>query len=96
MLAWHVDPDESECGFSPHRDRQPDVASSTFREDGMAMYTSCWIPLTDATTDNSCLYMIPSQFDPGYKDGDVEEKDPLSRALPNKEAYQRLVRNFSL
>jgi hypothetical protein len=90
MLAWHVNPDSEETGFSPHRDRQPEVASKTFREDGMAMYTTCWMPLVDATTDNSCLYMIPSKFDPGYIEGDIEEKDPLSRALPTKEAYQNI------
>ena len=29
----------------------------------MAKYTTCWVALTDAMPDNSCLYVIPSKFD---------------------------------
>jgi hypothetical protein len=25
MLAWHIDPQKNQVGFSPHRDRQPDT-----------------------------------------------------------------------
>ena len=25
-----------------------------------------WLPLTDATLDNSCLYCLPAQHDPGH------------------------------
>ncbi len=90
MLAWHVDPRRSESGFSPHRDRQPDDARATFREDGMAMYTTCWVALTDATPENSCLHMIPKKCDPGYTEGDKEDVDPMAAALPTKEAYQHI------
>ncbi|QDZ17755.1 putative phytanoyl-CoA dioxygenase [Chloropicon primus] len=91
MLAWNVNQEAGEGGFSPHRDRQPDDASATFRECGMAMYTTCWVPLTRASPDNSCLHVIPRQHDPGYVKGDDEGgKDPLAVALPNKEAYQHI------
>lgn len=55
----YVDPNRGDVGFSPHRDRQPDDSAATFRPDGTAMYTTLWLPLTDATPENSCLYVIP-------------------------------------
>jgi len=61
--------------------------------------------LTDATPENSCLYIIPKTSDPGYLLGDNDDdsssskdnnptesktKDPLSRALPTKQSYQHI------
>jgi ectoine hydroxylase-related dioxygenase (phytanoyl-CoA dioxygenase family) len=68
-LAWHVDARNGESGFSPHRDRQPDDSKGTFRPDGSAMYTTCWIALSEASPETGCLYVIPRQFDPGYLRG---------------------------
>ena len=90
MLAWCVSPADGQAGFSPHRDRQPEDVPGSFRSDGMAKYTTCWVALSDATPDASCLYMIPKQFDPGYTQGDGETEDPLQAALPTKEAYQNI------
>ena len=98
-LVWHVSPhDENPTAFSPHRDRQPEDAPSTFREDGSSMYTTAWVPLTDATTENSCLCFIPRNQDPGYYAGDdddpdapPEKTDPLRLALPHKNAYQHIT-----
>ena len=95
-LCWHVDPaDARPSAFSPHRDRQPDDAPSTFRADGTAMYATAWVPFTDATPENSCLYVIPRQHDPGYFVGDDDDpgadKDPLQLCLPDKEAYQHIT-----
>lgn len=80
MLAWNIDPRLNQVGFSPHRDRQPDSLSSleqSFYADGQAKYITHWIALADATPSNSCLYVIPKQFDPGYLKGDdpPEEDD---------------------
>jgi ectoine hydroxylase-related dioxygenase (phytanoyl-CoA dioxygenase family) len=75
FLAWYVDTRCGDSGFSPHRDRQPDNAAATFRKDGTAKFTTCWVPLSDATPDNSCLYVIPRRHDPGYTAG------PFSRQL---------------
>ena len=74
MLAWLVDPNggtgAATRGFPPHRDRQPDDIRASFRDGGGACaqpkYATCWIALTDAVPDNSCLYMIPRGHDPGY------------------------------
>jgi len=87
MLAWYIDPREGAAGFSPHRDRQPDDVEGSFHNDKMAKYVTMWLALTDATPENSCLYVIPKPFDPGYTDGDDESDDgpdPLARALLGK------------
>lgn len=50
----------------PHRDR-PTADSTSFRPlTGAPMYCSCWLALTDATPENSCLYLIPKADDKGY------------------------------
>ena len=30
MLAWYIDPDQGQSGFSPHRDRQPEDTKASF------------------------------------------------------------------
>lgn len=61
------------------------------------MRVSCpvWSYSSDATPENSCLYMIPRPHDPGYYDGDDDDptvdKDPLQLCLPRKEAYQHIT-----
>ena len=85
ILAWHITGE----GFSPHRDRQPEDISSSFRGDD-AKFVTQWIALTPATPQNSCLYMIPKEYDPGYMEGDSEEEDPLRRALPDKTSFQHI------
>lgn len=89
ILAWYVDPKENSAGFSPHRDRQPNKIDASFHDDDQAKYVTLWTALSDATPENSCLYVIPKQYDPGYATGDGE-KDPLHRALPTKESYQHI------
>jgi hypothetical protein len=98
----HVDPNKNKSGFPPHRDRQPaDIKASFHKPEapgetvGMPKYISCWIPLTDATPENSCLYVIPAACDPGYLDGDNTEKgeegpDLLRTALSSVNSYQNV------
>ena len=60
---------------------------------GMAKYVTMWMALSDATPENSCLYVIPAADDPGYYDGDnVDESkpDPLQTALTSKVDYQNI------
>lgn len=86
MLAWYIDPKLNQAGFSPHRDRQPDSLSDlkqSFYSDEQAKYITHWIALADATPDNSCLYVIPKEFDPGYLQGDdmsEEEKKDTNKS----------------
>ena len=90
MLAWDIDPLRNEAGFSPHRDRQPEDIPSSFHDNGMPKYSTAWVALTDATPDNSCLYVIPKEYDPGYTTGDLDEIDPLARCLTDKTCYQNI------
>jgi hypothetical protein len=95
VLAWFVDPanDDKTTAFTPHRDRQPDNAPGSFHADGMAKYCTIWLPLTNATPRNSCLYCVPKGIDPGYTAGDSDDLDgpsPLEIALKDKAAYQSL------
>lgn len=59
--VWHVDPLKGEGGFAPHRDRTNEV----FPKDRPTSLT-VWIPLSNATPENSCIYLIPSHCDPAY------------------------------
>ena len=92
FLAWYIDPGEPvadggkgpAAGFAPHRDRQPRDIPASFREGGEAKYLTCWLPFTDATPENSCLYLIPRSADPAYIVGDEMEDadaDPMAAAV---------------
>jgi hypothetical protein len=88
LLAWYVKPGTG--GFSPHRDRQPSNAKTSFHSDGQAKFVTQWIALSEATPENSCLHVIPKPQDPGYLEGDAEEEDPLRLALPTKQSFQTI------
>ena len=93
MLAWSVTPALGQSGFAPHRDRQPADVGRSFREDGTARYTTAWIALSEATPENSCLYLVPRQHDPGYDEGDDQSpdaEDPLIRVLRSDAAVQAM------
>ncbi len=62
LWAWHVDPGLGEAGWGPHRDR-PDIIA---RPDLWSKTASVWIPLTEATTLNGCMYVMPKHRDPHY------------------------------
>jgi hypothetical protein len=48
IWTYRVDPKQSASGWAPHVDSSDDVER-----------LSVWIPLTDATIDNGCMYVIP-------------------------------------
>jgi len=60
---YNVKNDDSDSGWSPHRDVQfPNPINS----DGTPKVLNLWIPLTDATPLNGCMYMLPASRDPDY------------------------------
>ena len=82
--------------FTPHRDRQPkgEDTRKSFREDNTPKYCTMWIPLTNSTCENSCLYVIPRKCDQGYMDGDDDndlDKTPLEKCLKDKRDYQNIT-----
>ncbi|CAE8696683.1 unnamed protein product [Polarella glacialis] len=80
---------KSSRGWPPHRDRGTDEAAAAFRTDGTPKYSTTWIPLTDATTTNSCLYAVSQRHDPGYFAGDFG-KNPLQAVFCKPEAFQHI------
>ena len=90
-LAWMVTPSLGQSGFAPHRDRQPADVPGSFRPDGTPKYCTAWIALSEASSDTSCLYLVPRPHDPGYDAGDdhsADAEDPLMRALKTDAAVQ--------
>lgn len=60
--VWCVDPQRDDKGWAPHRDKN----RSTIREDGSPQSVTVWIPLTESTPLNGCIYMVPADRDPTY------------------------------
>lgn len=92
-LAWSISPALGQGGFAPHRDRQPPDVSGSFRADGSPKYATAWVALSEASPDNSCLYMVPRTVDPGYEAGDdpdPEAEDPLIALMRNDAAVQSI------
>jgi hypothetical protein len=80
---WNVDPAKGEAGWKPHRDR----GRLSLRPDGRPVSLTTWIPLSEATPLNSCMYLVPAHADPTY--GTPHENEwrfelPAIRALPAK------------
>ena len=61
--AWHVDPKNEDSGWGPHRDK----GRWSLFENGKPKSLTLWIPLTDATIENSCMYLIPANRDSSYQ-----------------------------
>lgn len=66
--TWMVDPKKNESGWRPHRDS----THETLYSNGMPKTLTVWIPLTEATTLNGCMYIVPADRDPTY--GTPDEK----------------------
>ena len=60
--VWNVDPSKGEAGWSPHRDR----GRIALFADGSPKSVTTWIPLTEATPLNGCIYVVPVSEDPTY------------------------------
>jgi hypothetical protein len=81
MWAWCIEPRGSERGWQPHRDRD----FHTLEPNGLPGSLSLWIPLTDATPLNGCIYCLPACRDPNYllRRDEPEVPHPQdARALP--------------
>ena len=80
---WNVDPAKGESGWQPHRDR----GHFALRGDGRPVSLTTWIPLSDATPLNSCMYVVPAHADPTYgtlRDNEYRFDLSAIRALPAK------------
>jgi len=81
LWAWCVEPGPTQKGWSPHRDRD----YNSLGPSGQPRSLSIWVPLTEATTWNGCMYVLPALRDPHYiarvKKYDVTNLQDI-RALP--------------
>ncbi len=83
--VWHVLPSEQAAGWGPHRDRvQP-----TLERDNSPHSLTVWLPFSDATPLNGCIYVLPAHLDERFRrrvwDGpdNILVTDPQNvRALP--------------
>jgi ectoine hydroxylase-related dioxygenase (phytanoyl-CoA dioxygenase family) len=81
--TWHVDPAKAEAGWRPHRDK----GRAALAPNKTPTSLTIWIPLTEATPQNGCMYMLPANFDPVYATENEKQwqVDMASiRALPAK------------
>lgn len=60
VAAWsHFTlPQRDRHGWHPHVDGSP-VEGPSIHPDGSARMVSLWLPLTDVTPDNGCMYLLP-------------------------------------
>jgi Phytanoyl-CoA dioxygenase (PhyH) len=78
---WNIDPKRDEAGWKPHRDR----GRIALLPDGSPKSLTTWIPLSNATPLNSCMYIVPAMLDPTYGSEAEDQKKfsyPSIRALP--------------
>jgi len=61
---YYIDTSDEEAGTPPHRDSLR--VSDGFREDRRPTLINVWIPFTDVHTDNSCIHILPAQYDPHF------------------------------
>ncbi len=81
--VWCIE--KNAMGFKPHRDHQH--GRHTLRADGRPTILTVWIPFTDVTPLNSCMYVLPTNLDPNLPDNfqDQTVREPVLqsiRALP--------------
>lgn len=69
IWTHRVDPRNNASGFRPHHDSRGDTERLTV-----------WIPLNDATVDNSCMYVIPRDKIPKSLDGTFSNWTSISKS----------------
>jgi len=89
--VYFIPTSDTHAGAEPHRDTLH--YAGMYDSAGLPAVINVWIPLTDATTLNSCMHVIPAWADPDYATTRSDETlsspmDPSflqrARALPAK------------
>ncbi|BDB40720.1 MULTISPECIES: phytanoyl-CoA dioxygenase family protein [Mycobacterium] len=83
--VWHVNPSENSVGWGPHRDR----VIPTLDSDNSPQTLTVWLPFTDATPLNGCMYVLPAHLDDRFEQRRWDGEDNTTvynpqdvRALP--------------
>jgi hypothetical protein len=86
-FSFHVTAARPSGFVGPHRDK-PLAGPETFRaSDGMPMYNTVWVALSDASPEMSCLYFVPKADDAEY----AVVGDRLGGVLPTFLSWQNIV-----
>ncbi|WP_232007111.1 phytanoyl-CoA dioxygenase family protein [Mycobacterium intermedium] len=82
--VWHLYPNDMSTGWGPHRDR----TIPTLGPDNSPHSLTVWLPFTDATPLNGCMYVLPAHLDERFQmrrwDG------PSNTAVPNPQNIRAL------
>lgn len=81
--AWYLPANAKSAGFPPHRD----IAGAPLSDNGLPWIGTVWIPLTDVTTHNACMHVLPASADPNLPNDPTNSNIPQNsiqdiRALP--------------
>lgn len=79
VWAWLVQPSEDDAGWKPHRDGFSASAPQGKLPDAVTI----WLPLTDATCLNGCIYIVPSHWDDAAAQPVEGDVTLTGRALQN-------------
>ncbi|MEM7143032.1 MAG: phytanoyl-CoA dioxygenase family protein [Actinomycetota bacterium] len=84
IWVWHVSPESNTAGWAPHRD---DNLGDGWLDDGRPAMITIWVALTEATIDNGCMYILPTDRDTNVPDNlkvrEIDRYDlPGIRAMP--------------
>lgn len=56
--AWYIPKSGAKTGWEPHRDRSK--GAPNVKADGTPLTLTSWIPLSRATPNNGCMYIVPA------------------------------------
>lgn len=78
--VWHVDARDAAAGWGPHRDR----STRTIDDDNTPHCITVWMPLSDATPLNGCIYVLPAHHDERFSRRDWSGDDNNKVFEPQK------------
>lgn len=65
LAVYYIEASDQGKGFAPHRDAE---YCDTINEEGLPTVMTVWITVTEASPLNSCLYILPKNRDPQYRE----------------------------
>eukprot|EP00475_Leptophrys_vorax_P017833 TRINITY_DN24390_c0_g2_i2.p1 TRINITY_DN24390_c0_g2~~TRINITY_DN24390_c0_g2_i2.p1 ORF type:complete len:555 (+),score=195.51 TRINITY_DN24390_c0_g2_i2:41-1705(+) len=93
-------PEDVKSSFFTAEELAPQDKNYSKPEDATLIpkYATCWLALTKACPENSCLYMLPKPSDPGYAAGDNHDdpRDPLEVAINGDKRVFQNIKAFPL
>jgi hypothetical protein len=76
VWAWYISENIGNSGWPAHRGHSHYEISA----DGMPIMLNIWIALTDCSSDEACIWIVPLTDDPNYPNH-LERSDGINRAI---------------